>query len=224
VKKIILLVVLLPLIGFSQEGKPLKSIAIPSADLPKPDIKPETTANAPQYSISKPFEPKLFKVPPRVYEAPKEESKNKFGDKKSDLNPSLAYEKKLNNQKTEKLPPNNTSADLNFGALITKSEYVILLYRDYDAPDFDKIAIYVDDMKIKNEVVLEVGFSSVKSRLIEGSNILSFIALNEGFSTPNTAQFQIQEIDGKIIYDNYWGLLRGNKATINLVRINNPSN
>ena len=99
-KKIIALLILLPVVGFAQEVKPIKSIAIPRTDTPLPDKKPEDQTEAPQYSISKPFEPKMFKSPKKVYEAPQLENKIGMGNQpKSDLNPGASYEKKLDKQK-----------------------------------------------------------------------------------------------------------------------------
>jgi hypothetical protein len=221
VKKILLFIALLPIIGFSQEGKPIKSIAIPRVDLPKPDSKPETSANAPQYSISKPFEPKIFKVPPKVYEAPKEESKVSMTPQKSDLDPGKQFSDKLNKTEAEKMMP--MRGNITYGKIETIHEFVYLSYKDYDQIDGDIIRVLIDNSVIKDNVTLGGDFVKIKVRLVEGVNNFVFLALNEGLGSPNTAQFQVEDLQGNVLFANSWGLLTGYHASINVYRKVNPN-
>ncbi|RXR17259.1 hypothetical protein EQG63_10730 [Flavobacterium amnicola] len=222
-KKIILLVVLLPLIGFSQEGKPIKSIAIPSADLPKPDIKPETTANAPQYSISKPFEPKLFKVPPRVYGAPKEESKVSMTPKQSDLNVGKQFAEKINKANTPKKEgsedPKAFRRNQYFGEYKTESATISISYRDFGEIDADRVRIWLDGKVVSDIIELEADTRKVYIGLLMGINHIEIEALNEGVYTPNTGEFGFFDENKQMIAGDKWGLATGFRATFNILRV-----
>jgi len=216
VRKLLFFIVFVPIIGFSQEGKSIKSIAIPRFEMPKPDIKPETSTTAPQYSISKPFEPKIFKVPPKVYDAPKEESKVTMTPQQSDLNVGKQFAEKMNKSDGEKVKP--SLGNITYGKIETNQEFVYLSYKDYDQIDGDLIRILIDNSVIRDKVILEGKFVKIKVRLIVGDNNFVFLALNEGLGSPNTAEFQVEDLQGNILFANLWGLLTGNNASINIYR------
>ena len=50
--------------------------------------------------------------------------------------------------------------------------------------------------------------------LSEGKNTVDIIALNQGESGPNTAEFVVYDDKGKVISSKEWNLLTGVKATI----------
>lgn len=222
-KKLLAFIVFIPIIGFSQEGKTIKSIAIPRFEMPKPDIKPETSTTVPQYSISKPFEPKMFKVPPKVYDAPKLETEKSMSPKtQSDLNVGKQYADKMNKSDGEKLKP--SLGNITYGKIETFHEFVYLSYKDYDQIDGDLIRVLIDNSVICDKVTLGSRFAKIKVRLIIGDNNFIFLALNEGLGSPNTAEFQVEDLQGNVLFANQWGLLTGNNASINIYRKENPSN
>jgi len=223
VKKIILLFVLLPLIGFSQEGKPMKSIAIPSMDFPKPDSKPETSANAPQYSIAKPFEPKLFKVPPRVYDAPKQESKVTMTPQKSDLNVGKQYADKMNqataNKKEGGFDSKIFRRHQDFGEFKTESATISISYRDFGEVDADRIRIWVDGKVISELIELEGETKKIYIGLMLGINYIEIEAINEGFYFPNTGEFSFFDENSKLITADQWNISTGFKAKFTIYRM-----
>lgn len=226
-KKIIVILVVLPIFGFSQEGKPIKSIAIPRMDLPKPDDKPETATNAPQYSIAKPFEPKIFKVPPKVYDAPKETSKMEMQPQKSDLNVGKLYADKINNQSKV---INEGSGDSKafrknqfFGDFQTESETIGLTYRDFGQIDADRIRVWVDGKVVAELLELEADTKKIHIGLLLGINHIEIEAVNEGQLAPNTGDFSFYDDKGRLIMHDLWGLATGFKAVFNIIRVEKGS-
>lgn len=221
-KKIIVVIAFVPIIGFSQEGKPVKSIAIPRVDLPKPDVNPETTTNAPQYSISKPFEPKLFKVPPKVYETPKAPSKVSMTPQNSDLNVGKQYADKINKVNQSFKEGNSDSKayrkDQFFGDFKTESESIGLTYRDFGEIDADRIRIWVDGKIVAELLELEAATKKIYIGLVIGINHIEIEAVNEGVLSPNTGDFAFYDDNGQLITQDLWGLSTGFKAKFNIIR------
>ena len=63
-----------------------------------------------------------------------------------------------------------------------------------------------------------VRFYSIDIDLKEGFNTVNFIALNEGESSPNTAQVKVVDETGKVIASNNWLIRTGYKATLIILR------
>jgi hypothetical protein len=61
---------------------------------------------------------------------------------------------------------------------------------------------------------LETNFKSFLLTLQPGFNTIDFVALNEGESGPNTAEFKVIDDNGMTITHNYWNLNTGVKASI----------
>lgn len=201
----------------AQEGTKIPSVAIPRVDMPKPDKDNTSSTVAPQYSISKPFEPKMFRTPSKVYEAPSIQPKvSMTPTQKSDLNVGKQFADKMNKKQGEKMLP--ALGNITFGRIETNQEFVYLVYKDYDIPDGDRVSIMVDRSVINANVLLGASPSKIKVRLVEGDNNFIFEALNEGAGSPNTAEFQVEDLQGNILFSNQWGLLTGYHASINIFR------
>lgn len=215
------------MLGFSQEGKPIQSIAIPRMDLPKPDAKPETNMNAPQYSISKPFEPKLFKVPPKVYGPLKETNKMEMIPQKSDLDVGKQYADKINKQgKTLNEGVSDSKAfrkNQFFGEFKTEAETIGLTYRDFGQVDADRIRIWVDGKVVAELLELEAETKKIHIGLLVGINHIEIEAINEGYLAPNTGDFSFYDDNGSLITHDLWGLATGFKAVFNIIRVEKGS-
>ncbi len=59
---------------------------------------------------------------------------------------------------------------------------------------------------------------SIDIDLKEGFNTINFIALNEGLSSPNTAQLKVFDADGNQIASNKWLIRTGFKASLIIVK------
>lgn len=221
-KKVIVLLLLLPIVGFAQEGKPIKSIAIPRTDTPLPDKKPEDQTEAPQYSISKPFEPKMFKSPKKVYEAPQLENQIGMGNQpKSDLKPGASYEKKLNKQfqKEGTGDAKMFRRDQYFGEFVTESSELNIYYKDFGLVDGDRIRIWADGKVWIDALEMDAASDYVKIGLIMGINVIEIEALNEGVYFPNTGEFSFVDEDKKIMLSERWYLATGFKGRFNVLRV-----
>lgn len=104
------------------------------------------------------------------------------------------------------------------GSFKTKSFTSTVRYKDAAYVDGDKIRVYLNDKIIEPEVVLDGAFKGFKIPLVDGVNKIDFEALNEGFASPNTAEFQVYDDKGIAISASQWNVGTGYKATIVLVK------
>ncbi|WP_291102191.1 MULTISPECIES: hypothetical protein [unclassified Flavobacterium] len=104
------------------------------------------------------------------------------------------------------------------GSFKTKSFTSTIRYRDAAFVDGDKIKVYLNGKIIEPEVVLDGEFKGFKISLEKGINRIDFEALNEGFASPNTAEFQVYDDKGVVISASQWNVGTGYKATIILVK------
>jgi len=105
-----------------------------------------------------------------------------------------------------------------FGDLKSKSAFVRISCRDFGEVDGDEIRVWVNDRVIIDRIYLDSDFQRVELGLEKGFNKIDFEALNQGFSGPNTAQFQIYDDNGQLMTSNQWNLATGFKATIIIVK------
>jgi hypothetical protein len=195
----------------AQEGRgTIPSVVIPRANIPKP----ETTSASPisQFSISKPFQPSMFRVASKIYDAPKISKPNQFNTVVSDLNPGLQFEKKLNNNGNESSKVYRGNQFL--GEFKTKSVSTRIVYRDHEFVDGDMIRIWVNDKIAVYELYLQGEFQGIDLTLVPGFNKVEFEALNQGTSGPNTAEFHVYDDKEVLISANQWNLATGFKATV----------
>ncbi|WP_310558134.1 hypothetical protein [Flavobacterium sp.] len=104
------------------------------------------------------------------------------------------------------------------GSFKTKSFTSTIRYKDAAFVDGDKIRVYLNDKIIEPEVVLDSAFKGFKITLVDGMNKIDFEALNEGFASPNTAEFQVYDEKGIVISASQWNVGTGYKATIILIK------
>lgn len=104
------------------------------------------------------------------------------------------------------------------GSFKTKSLTSTIRYRDAAFVDGDKIKVYLNDQIIVPEVSLNGEFQEFKIKLVDGINKIDFEALNEGFASPNTAEFQVFDDKGTVIEASQWNVGTGYKATIRLIK------
>lgn len=195
--------------SFAQEGSSIPSTNIPRVDMTIPSISNTT----PQYSISKPFEITKFKKPSKIYEAPQLEKPNRFNTPVSDLNPGKLKADKMNKE-LQKEHPEFYARDQLFGVIRTKSKYVKVVYFDYADPDGDNIRIWGNEILMVTNAYLTTSHKELIFDLFLSSNKIEFEALNEGIGPPNTAQFDIYDDKGVLLYSNRWALSTGYRASI----------
>jgi hypothetical protein len=67
-------------------------------------------------------------------------------------------------------------------------------------------------------ILLTGSFKGINLNLEKGFNRLDFEALNQGSSGPNTAQVDVYDDKGQLIYSNKWLLSTGSKASLIVVK------
>ena len=104
--------------------------------------------------------------------------------------------------------------DQDLGSFRTQSKMVKIICRDFQYPDGDRVTIMVDGIPMISNITLRRAYQGFDIPLQVGVNKISFIALNQGTSGPNTAAFKVYDDQGYVISSNEWNLATGAKATI----------
>ncbi|MFB9057651.1 hypothetical protein ACFFU9_12960 [Mariniflexile ostreae] len=140
-------------------------------------------------------------------------------------NPGELYTKQLDKNISDlKLSPkeveqrNGSTTDQYFGDFKSKAKFINVVYRDHGYVDGDIIQVRVNDDVIHPRVFLTGSFKGFKLDLKKGFNKIDFVALNQGESGPNTAEFRVVDDTGHVVSHNQWNLATGVKATIIIVK------
>ncbi|MCB0463130.1 MAG: hypothetical protein R2816_10215 [Flavobacteriaceae bacterium] len=113
------------------------------------------------------------------------------------------------------------SKDYNLGELSTKSKVIVIKCRDHEYVDGDRIKLMLNNAVIHPNIVLKGDFFVIDVDLVEGYNTINFVALNEGTSSPNTAQLQVFDQDGNLLASNKWLIRTGFKASLTIYKEQN---
>lgn len=132
-----------------------------------------------------------------------------FVKPKSDYNP-----KWLENERESK---DEYKRSQYFGNFKTKSKKMVIMCRDHEYVDGDRVRILQNDQIIYLDVYLEGSFKVLSVDLKPGLNKIEFVALNQGTSGPNTAEFAVVDENGTQIVKNIWNLNTGVKASLIVV-------
>ena len=106
------------------------------------------------------------------------------------------------------------SKDFYLGDLETESNYIIIKCRDHEYVDGDRIRLMINGAVIHPNISLSSSFYVVDVDLDDGYNNIDFIALNEGESSPNTAQLIVLDEFGKQLSNKKWLISTGYKAKL----------
>lgn len=106
--------------------------------------------------------------------------------------------------------------DQDLGNFRSNGKFVTVYCRDFQHPDNDRVTIYHNGVPVVYNIVLTQGYQSFKIPIEIGINNISFKALNQGTSGPNTAGFKVVDDSGSLISSNQWELATGAKATISI--------
>jgi hypothetical protein len=133
------------------------------------------------------------------------------------IKPGLAYQDKLNRVGDGEVSQ-AFRKNQNLGDFKTKSLFLKILCRDNQFVDGDRVRIYINDLIIQDNVLLDSNFQEFEMTLKTGFNKIDIEALNQGTSGPNTAEFQVYDDKGMQISANQWNLSSGFKATIIVIK------
>ena len=104
------------------------------------------------------------------------------------------------------------------GDVKTSSKFVGIVCRDHEYVDGDRVKVYANGMVVEPNILLTGSFKGINLNLDKGFNRLDFEALNQGSSGPNTAQVDVYDENGQLIYSNRWLLSTGSKASLIVVQ------
>ena len=166
----------------------------PSLLDPKP---PQST-----FSLKKLMKPQVKMLPERDLVDPGRDLK---------LDPRLGLEGRYTG-------PSKHYGDMYLGDVKSSGKFVGVVCRDHEYVDGDRVKITANGKVIDHNVLLTAAYKGVNIDLKTGFNRIEFEALNEGQSAPNTAQIDVYDDKGVLIYSNKWNLSEGSKASLIVVK------
>lgn len=107
-----------------------------------------------------------------------------------------------------------TMSDQFLGEHNVDTKFVNIVCRDHQYPDGDRVKILINGVVVKHSLTLTSSYRRVEVNLADGKNTVDIVALNQGESGPNTAEFVVYDDKGNLISSKEWNLLTGVKATI----------
>lgn len=105
----------------------------------------------------------------------------------------------------------------DFGSYTTDADFLIISWRDAQAVDGDRVDILINGEVYAHNVTLLASYHSIKVKLEKGFTKVEFVALNQGQSGPNTADFRIDTEKGQMMH-NQWNLATGVKAHLLVIK------
>ena len=134
-------------------------------------------------------------------------------DKDGLKSPGEIYEKRWNKE-AAKGGIIRMMSDQFLGEHNVDTKFVNIVCRDHEYPDGDRVQILINGVVIKNSLLLTSSYRRVEVNLVQGKNTIEIVALNQGESGPNTAEFVVYDDKGAVVSSKEWNLLTGVKATI----------
>ncbi len=126
------------------------------------------------------------------------------------------YTDALKTTNTNKRP--KFKSDNYLGDFRSNSKYVTIICKDYDYVDGDRVKVSINDVLTQENILLTGSYQSFKIDLVSGFNRIDIEALNEGTSSPNTAEFKVFDDEGNVVSANLWNLTTGVKATMIIIK------
>ncbi|SFR38737.1 hypothetical protein SAMN04490243_1431 [Robiginitalea myxolifaciens] len=108
--------------------------------------------------------------------------------------------------------------DMYLGDFKTTAKFVGIVCRDHEFVDGDRVRIYVNGRVAEHNILLTGAYKGINVELDRGFNRLEFEALNQGSTGPNTAQIDVYDEKGQLLYSNKWLLSTGSKASLIIVK------
>lgn len=113
---------------------------------------------------------------------------------------------------------NKHFGDMYLGDVKTSSKFVGVVCRDHEYVDGDRVKVFANGLVVEANILLTGSFKGINVNLDKGFNRLDFEALNQGSSGPNTAQVDVYDEKGQLIYSNKWLLSTGSKASLIVIQ------
>ena len=108
--------------------------------------------------------------------------------------------------------------DTYLGDVNTTSNKAIIVCRDFEYEDGDRVQILLNDEVLLQNLYLKNQYFVMQIDLKPGFNKFDFKALNQGSSGPNTAELRVFDENQKLLSSNQWNLSTGATATFIVVK------
>jgi hypothetical protein len=108
--------------------------------------------------------------------------------------------------------------DTYLGDVNTSSKTAIIVCRDFEYEDGDRVQITLNDTVLLQDLYLKNKYFMMEIELKPGFNKFDFKALNQGASGPNTAELKVYDDQQKLLSSNQWNLSTGATATFIVVK------
>jgi len=108
--------------------------------------------------------------------------------------------------------------DSYLGDVNTSSKTAIIVCRDFEYEDGDRVQITLNDTVLLKDLYLKNKYFMMEIELKPGFNKFDFKALNQGASGPNTAELKVYDDQQKLLSSNQWNLSTGATATFIVVK------
>lgn len=194
-----------------QPDSEIKSIKIPAIESKDKDsvnlsipIKPDIKSNLPNSTGT------------INYPLPNAKPKEEFSmfDNSTLRDPGELIEQRWNKKAVEQGMKLESMSDQFLGDFKSNGTHVNIICRDHEFPDGDLVRVFVNDEIFIPSLLLTSGYKSFDVPLSIGFNKIVFLALNQGESGPNTAEFEVYDDNGVLVSSKKWNLLTGVRATI----------
>lgn len=194
-----------------QPDSEIKSIKIPAIESKDKD----------SVNISIPIKPDIKSNFPNTkgtinYPLPNAKPKEEFSmfDNSTLRDPGELIEQRWNKKAVEQGIKMESMSDQFLGDYKSNGTHVNIICRDHEYPDGDLVRVFVNDEIFIPSLLLTSGYKSFDVPLSIGFNKIVFLALNQGESGPNTAEFEVYDDNGVLVSSKKWNLLTGVRATI----------
>lgn len=198
-----------------------KSIKIPAKETKEKDSipTPVTIKPNPNIDITK-TDDNISGIPVKIRELKPEKKEFSMFDDSNLRNPGEIFEKRYNAKLEEQGLKIKTMSDMFLGDVRVNAEFANIRCRDHEYPDGDLVQVVVNDEVFIPRLLLTANYKSFNIPLKEGINTVVFIALNQGESGPNTAEFLVYDDNEVLVSSKRWNLLTGVKAKILVIKSN----
>ena len=134
------------------------------------------------------------------------------------MDPGQIFEERYKKKAMEQGLIPQSMKDQFLGEYRNNGSFVNIICRDHGYFDGDYVQVLVNDQIVIPRLLLTNSYKGFNIELSEGMNKIDFLALNQGESGPNTAEFQVFDDNEVLISAKAWNLLTGVKATIMVVK------
>lgn len=192
---------------------PIRNIPIPAVE--KKEEKKEPTPTPVKIEPVKKEEQPTAETPITIK---KQETEFSMFDNSTLRDPGEIFDQKWNSKAVEQGFRMETMEDQFLGDFKITGNKANIRCRDHEYPDGDRVRVFVNGIVFIADLLLTGNYKSFAVPLVEGINKIEFVALNQGESGPNTAEFQVYDDNGVLVSSKKWNLLTGVTASIILIK------